>query len=195
MAKLPCEPLTDEEIEQRTLELRLEWGDTDPEYIILQDAEYRILINKFWCRGESSLARNVGLTIASKMAWSSVRERVGQEERYGQEAFENYFKILEKKLKDPAFGMIAPIAYFGGTYRDVSEYYATSPEFTWSGAYRGSDTGQPMWRGQRIYKVNGEIIEPYENMPRSAPDSYVDHFLPEDDRINGTGGANGNDSV
>lgn len=195
MANLPCEALPSDQLYQKMLELRLEWGDTDEEYVILQDAEYQILINKYWCRGESSLSRHVGLALASKMAWSSVRERVGQEERYGQEAFDNYFKILEKKLKDPAFGMMAPIAYFGGTYRDVSEYYATSPEFTWSAAYRGSDTGQPMWKGQRIYKVNGQIIEPYENLPLVDPNSVVDYYLPEDERINGTGGANGDDHI
>ena len=40
-----------------------------------------------------------------------------QEERSGQDAFNNYYKLLEKKLKDPSFGFLAPIAYFGGTYR------------------------------------------------------------------------------
>lgn len=179
--------LTPEEIYEKTLELRLEWGDTDECFMILQDAEYSILINKYLSRGESSLSRNIGLAIASKLAFTSVRERVGQEERYGQEAFDNYYKLLEKKLKDPAFGMITPIAYFGGTYRDVSEYYATSPEFTWSGAYRGSETGQPMWKGHRIYKVNGTVVEPYENTPQDSPNSFVDFYLPPDERINGNG--------
>lgn len=191
MATLPCEALPADQLYQKVLELRLEWGDTDDCYMILQDAEYQMLINKYWCRGETGLARRVGLAIASKLAFSSVRERVGQEERYGQEAFDNYFKILQSKLKDPAFGNIAPIAYFGGTYRDVSEYYATDPQFTWSAAYRGSDTGQPMWKGQRIYKVNGEVIEPYEGLDKGHHDHVVDHYLPEDERINGTGGANG----
>lgn len=184
-----CEPLTPEEIIQKTLELRLEWGDTDECYVILQDAEYQILINKHHCKGETSLARHVGLAIASKLAFTSVRERVGQEERYGQEAFDNYYKLLQSKLKDPAFGFLTPIAYFGGTYRDVSEYYATSSEFTWSAAYRGSHTGQPMWRGQRIYKANGQIIEPYEGLNRDDG-RIVDYYKPEDERINGTGGAN-----
>lgn len=179
-------PLTPEQIYEKTLELRLEWGDTDDEFLILQDAEYRILINKYHRRGESSLGRNVGLAIASKLAFSSVRERVGQEERYGQEAFDNYYKLLEKKLKDPAFGFIAPIAYFGGTYRDVAEYYATSPEFTWDAAYRGSETGQPMWRGRRIYKVNGEVIEPYENMNR-VQGHIVDYYIPENELMNSSG--------
>lgn len=159
---MATEPLTPEEVYEKTLELRLEWGDTDPEYTLLQDAEYQMLIKKYHS-SSASLSRNTGLALAAKIAFTSVRERVGQEERYGQEAFDNYFKILQKKLKDPAFGMIAPIAYFGGTYRDVSEYYATSPEFTWSGAYRGSATGQPMWKGHRIFKMNGVTIEPYED--------------------------------
>lgn len=159
---MPLDELTPEEILEKTFELRLEWGDTDPEFMLLQDIEYQMLIKKYH-KSSASLSRNTGMALAAKIAFTSVRERVGQEERYGQEAFDNYFKLLQKKLKDPAFGMIAPIAYFGGTYRDISEYYATSPDFTWSGAYRGSDTKQPMWKGQRIYKVNGQIVEPYEN--------------------------------
>lgn len=175
-----CEPLTTEELQIKIAELRLEWGDTDENYTLLQEQEYIILINKYHCQGDTTLSRQTGLALLAKLAFTSVRERVGQEERYGQDAFNNYMKLLEKKLKDPAFGFLAPIAYFGGTYRDVSEYYATSDEFTWQPFYRGSHIKQPMWKGQRIYKVNGQIIEPYED-ENPLIGEVVDHFIPLDE--------------
>lgn len=172
-----CTPLTGEELQNKILEMRLEWGDIDEFEMLLQDEQYAILINKYHCSGDAALSRNVGMTLLSRLAFSSVRERVGQEERYGQDAFNNYFKLLEKKLKDPAFGMLTPIAYFGGTYRDVSEYYTTSNEFNWQPFYRGSNTGQPMWRGKRIFKANGQIIEPYEH-DNNETGGVVDHYIP-----------------
>lgn len=155
-------PLTPEEIEDITIDLRLEWGDTDEYFFILQDSDYARLIKRHYPNGYRSLSREVGQTIGFKMAHGAVRERVGQEERYGKEAFDAFMELLNKKLKDPSFGAIAPMAYFGGTYRDVTAYYATDPKFTWQPFYQGSETGVPTWRGHRIYKINGEVIEPYE---------------------------------
>ena len=180
---MKCTPLTDEEITEKTLELRLEYGDTDEYYYILQDSDYKILINKYYCYGDTKLNTEVGMTIAFKMSHTGVRERIGQEERYGKEAFDNFFALLTKKLKDPSFGYLAPIAYFGGTYRDESEYYATSPEFSWQPFYRGSHTGTPMWKGKRIYKVNGQIIEPYET-DVVFDGCVVDNFIPRTELSN-----------
>ena len=76
--------------------------------------------------------------------------------------------------------------YFGGTYRCESEYYATSSEFTWQPFYRGSETNVPMWKGRRIYKVNGQaIVEPYEDKQGLGNDlgatGVVDFYLPENE--------------
>ncbi|MEG0407477.1 MAG: hypothetical protein RR623_01265 [Bacilli bacterium] len=180
---MQCTPLTNEEVIDKTLELRLEYGDTDEYFYVLQDSEYKILVNKYHCYGDRKLSVEVGMTMLFKMSHTSIRERVGQEERYGKEAFDNFFKLLQKKLKDPTFGYLAPIAYFGGTYSCESEYYAKSPEFTWQPFYRGSHSGTPMWKGKRIYKVNGEIIEPYENNLVFG-DGVVDHFIPRDELSN-----------
>lgn len=164
--KIKCAPLPQDEVTDLIVDLRLEYGDTDEYFLILQDSDYTRLIQKNHCYGMTGLSRLVGTAIAMKMAHSAVRERVGNEERYGKEAFDAFMSLLTKKLKDPAFGSIAPLAYFGGTYRDVTEYYATNPEFSWQPFYRGSETKVPTWKGHRIYKVNGqEIVEPYEGSP------------------------------
>lgn len=154
--------MTEQELADKIVGLRIEFGDTDDSFLILQDSEYKYLINKYGTN-DRSLNQEVTFTLLSKLALTSVRERVGQEERYGNNAFDNYIKLLKLKLKDPSFGSIAPISYFGGTYRDISEYYDTDPNFTWQPFYQGSRTGYPTWKGQRIYKFNGSIIEPYEH--------------------------------
>lgn len=153
--------MTEQELQDKIIGLRIEFGDTDDSYMLLQDSEYKYLIGKY-SENEKKLSQEVTFTLLNKLALTSVRERVGQEERYGNNAFDNYFKVLSKKLKDPSYGGIAPISYFGGTYRDISEYYDTDPNFNWTPFYHGSRTGYPTWKGQRIYKVNGNIVEPYE---------------------------------
>lgn len=153
--------MTEEELQNKILELRLEFGDTDDAYLILQDSEYKALINKYGSN-DKTLSNQVTWTFLAKLAITSVRERVGQEERYGNNAFENYLSMLKLKLKDPAYGNIAPISYFGGTYRDESEFYDTDPQFTWTPYYQGSETGFPTWKGLRVYTMNGKTVEPYE---------------------------------
>lgn len=154
--------LTEEQINDLIIGLRIEFGDTDESFLILQDSEYKYLLSKYYdSSNPSKIDREVTNTLLSKLALTSVRERVGQEERYGNNAFDNYIKLLEKKLKDPAFGGVMPIAYYGGVYRDEAEYYATDPNFCWSPYYQGSETGIPTWKGQRIFKWNS-VVEPYE---------------------------------
>ena len=154
--------MTPEEIKEMIIGLRIEFGDTDESNNILQDSEYAYLINKYYDpKNSRKLDQEVTFTFLAKLSQVSVRERVGQEERYGNNAFDNYLKLLEKKLKDPSFGGLMPIAYYGGTYKDEAEYYETDPNFCWSPVYVGSTTGVPTWKGQRIYKVNG-VSEPYE---------------------------------
>ena len=145
-----CSPLSVGDLAEVILDLRLEYGDTDEYFYILQDSDYARIVQKYHCIGYSTMSRTVGMAIAMKMSHTALRERVGQEERYGKEAFDAFMSLLTKKLKDPAFGMLAPLAYFGGTYRCESEYYAKSNEFTWQPFYRGSETNVPMWKGRRI---------------------------------------------
>ena len=135
-----CSPLSVGDLAEVILDLRLEYGDTDEYFYILQDSDYARIVQKYHCIGYSTMSRTVGMAIAMKMSHTALRERVGQEERYGKEAFDAFMSLLTKKLKDPAFGMLAPLAYFGGTYRCESEYYAKSNEFTWQPFYRGSET-------------------------------------------------------
>lgn len=153
--------MTEQEIADKIIGLRIEFGDTDESYMLLQDSEYKYLINKYGS-SDALLNQETTFTLLAKLAMTSVRERVGQEERYGNNAFDNYIKYLKLKQKDPSFGGLTPISYFGGTYRDVAEYYDTDPNFTWTPFYQGSRTGYPTWKGQRIFKLNGTVVEPYE---------------------------------
>ena len=155
--------MTQDELKQKILGLRLEFGDTDDYYMIFQDSEYEYFIKKYG-NNDKRLSTQLTFGILNKLALTSVRERIGQEERFGNMAFDNYMKVLQSKLKDPAFGNIAPLSYYGGVYRDIAEYYDTDPSYTWQPYYQGSTTGYPTWKGLRIFGVNGNKIEPYENL-------------------------------
>lgn len=141
--------------------LRLEFGDTDEFVCWLTDQDYQYLIDT--CETNSSLFRKVGQTILMRLA-RETRERSGQEEKYGSEAFKNYKEALLLKLKDPSMGLLAPISYFGGVSRDDMEVNATNDDIVQPPFYEGQMTGQANWQTYRVYR-NDNNIDPEENIP------------------------------
>ena len=76
--------------------LRLEFGDIDPDFPRISDASYEYYLGQYEDRPKR-LRREIGMALLAALT-SGVRERSGQEERYGSEEFNNYLKWLEKKL-------------------------------------------------------------------------------------------------
>ena len=101
-----CSPLSVGDLVEVILDLRLEYGDTDEYFYILQDIDYARIVQKYHCIGYSTMSRTVGMAIAMKMSHTALRERVGQEERYGKEAFDAFMSLLNKKLR-PCFRYVS----------------------------------------------------------------------------------------
>ena len=121
--------------------LRLEFGDTDPDFPRLSDASYEYYLQLYAARPKR-LRREIGMaTLASLTA--GVRERSGQEERYGAEEFNNYLKWLDKKINNQAFSGICPLIYVGGVDRETVTYYETNPDFIDSTFFKGYQSRKP----------------------------------------------------
>lgn len=140
--------------------LRLEFGDTDEYVCWLTDQDYQYLINT--SSTSSILNRKVGQTILMRLA-RETRERSGQEEKYGSEAFNNYKTALLLKMKDPAFGMLNPISYFGGVNREDVKTNAINEELVQQPFYEGQIDGKADWQTHRVYRQHGNNIEPEDN--------------------------------
>ena len=129
--------------------LRLEVGDTDCKDVWLDDNDYKYF-----------LANNVGdrkgcihaaaSAILFKLA-RYTRERVGQVEVYGAEAYKNYADALERKAKSLYFGRVNPISFFGGVYRDDMVANATDPAIVDQPFYRGQSDGEADFLTKRDY--------------------------------------------
>lgn len=127
--------------------LRLEFGDIDPDFPRISDAGYEYYLSQYKDRPKK-LRREIGMAIWASLT-SGVRERSGQEERYGSEEFNNYRKWLEKKLNDQAFMGLCPIIYVGGVSREIVEYYENNPDFIDSIFFKGYSARKPSSQNYR----------------------------------------------
>lgn len=142
--------------------LRVEWGDTDDFFLILQNSEYQYVLDKYTSTTQQS--KQIGLMMLAKLALTSVRERVGQEERFGQDAFNNFYKLLKDKVTNPAFGNLTPLIYAGGTNRCETAAIATDQTLIDSPFFRGQSSGVADWQKSRNYFPVGHIVEPSEKV-------------------------------
>ncbi len=140
--------------------LRLEFGDTDEYESWLADGDYQYFINLNLSTRQ--LHQKIGTTILMKLS-REVRERSGQEERYGSDAFTNYRLALMDKLKNPNFGNVAPLAFFGGVDRESMYSNATNPDIVQQPFYEGQTNGVADWQTFRLYKSRGGNVEPEDN--------------------------------
>ena len=127
--------------------LRLEFGDIDPDFPRISDQAYEFYLSQYRERPKR-LRREIGMAILASLT-AGVRERSGQEERYGSEEFNNYLKWLNKKVNDQAFMGLCPIIYVGGVSREVVEYYENNPDFIDSTFFRGYSARKPSSRNYR----------------------------------------------
>lgn len=121
--------------------LRLEFGDIDPDFPRISDAGYEYYISEY-SHKPKRLRREIGMALLAALT-SGVRERSGQEERYGSEEFNNYLKWLDKKVNNQAFMGLCPILYVGGVNREIVEYYENNPDFIDSTFFKGYTTRKP----------------------------------------------------
>lgn len=148
---------------------RVEWGDTDEFFVILQDSEYQYVIDKY--NTDSKRSKQIGMAMLAKLALTGVRERVGQEERFGQDAFNNFYKFVKDKITNPSFGNILPLIYAGGTNRCETASIATDKTLVDLPFFRGQSSGVADWQESRSFLLNGEIIEPSEKVT-NYPEYY-----------------------
>jgi hypothetical protein len=94
--------------------IRLTIGDTDSVSPYVTDAWYDYYLNL-----NNGNEKTTAIDVAKKIlamytGWT--RQREGQIELYGQEAFDNYLRWLKDLLSDPALGLLsAPMPYLGGS--------------------------------------------------------------------------------
>lgn len=127
--------------------LRLEFGDIDPDFPRISDQAYQYYLDNYSERPKR-LRKEIGMAILASLT-AGVRERSGQEERYGSEEFSNYFKWLNKKINDQAFMGLCPLIYVGGVNREIVEYYENNPDFIDSTFFKGYSSRKPSSRHYR----------------------------------------------
>lgn len=142
--------------------LRLEFGDTDDLVIWLTDNDYQYYIDKY-PTNERVRNREISLAMINKLALTGIRERSGAEERYGKEAFDNFFLAFKERIRNPALGNMLPISYFGGVYREDKADRATNVDLIQQPFYRGQDDERADWQTYRQYRTLDTVIEPEEN--------------------------------
>lgn len=141
--------------------LRLEHGDTDLEYPVLTDEEYQYYIDNF--PNKKKRDRMITLAYGAQLV-GDVRERSGQEERYGNQHFQNWKEFIKVKHKDLAFtgGANTPLSV-GGVFKDEMAALATDPNRVPDTFVKGEYRGFAEWQTTRHYYYCG-MIQPYNNL-------------------------------
>lgn len=127
---------TGDPLNSATDRLRLEVGDTDPDYEDLTDAEYQYFIDTF---GEDAAYTQSLKALVAKYA-KYARERAGQVEVYGQEKFKNYRKLLDDAF-DPRKGRLKVGAgVSGGVSKSRIDAVRENADNAGTRTYRGWET-------------------------------------------------------
>lgn len=137
--------------------LRRDAGDNDPEFQYLTDEDYQQLIDEI--KSKRKLSKHIDMLILTMKA-NDIHERSGQEERWGNQLFENGLKVLKTKWKDPTFAGFSGIAQFGGTSREEMLELATDPDRVPDTFYKGYNKDYAEWQTVRIYSYIGNYMLP-----------------------------------
>lgn len=128
--------------------LRLEFGDTDEYDELLSDQSYQAYLNLYTDK-PSALRKAIVNAIMSKLARTGFRQRVGQEEAYLGERYQNYLDWLKQKASNPLLGGNAPNVYVGGVVREEVARLENDPYYMDSTFYRGQQARTPYWNNKR----------------------------------------------
>ena len=140
--------------------LRLEVGDIDSEYPLLDDSAYSYYITKFPSNFRQQWMAAAQAILFTLSRWT--RERTGQIEVYGSEAYKQYADALQMKLKNPSLNGVNPVCYFGGVeVTDKLENF-TNPDITDQPHYRGQSDGMVDSFFKRKLYTDGTVEEQTE---------------------------------
>ena len=132
-------------------------GDIDEDYPILTDEQYEYFISEF--KSEKKRYNMIEMVIL-KVLSSSVHERSGQEERRGNQAFDQRLRAYEAyKRNNTLSGANIPVI-IGGTSNEEMMVLATDPDRVVDTFYKGQSNGQAEWQTRRKYWYCGNI-EPH----------------------------------
>lgn len=130
--------------------LRLEFGDVDEFDEFLSDQSYQYFINNYG-NSPRKLRTTIGNAILANLAINGFRQRVGQEDAYLGERFNNYMKWLKGKLTNPMLSGNMPNVYVGGVVRETVAEYELRRDLIHSTFYLGQSSGIPNWKSYREY--------------------------------------------
>jgi hypothetical protein len=116
--------------------IRLEYGDFDEDTYILSDQSYQYYIDKHY-NSMSVASKSIGMAILATFAREGYRQRVGQEEAYLGDRYNNYLDWLKQKVTNPLLSGRIPAVYVGGVFIDTIKYYDENPELVSSQFFRG----------------------------------------------------------
>ena len=144
--------------------LRLEFGDLDEYNYILSDESYQYFIDKYGS-SPTLLRRNLGNSLLATYASEGYRQRVGQEEAYLGERYENYKDWLINKITNPFLSGTIPAVYVGGVARESVDEYENRLDLIDSTFYRGQHARRPDWLNKRIARRTGTREEEEQKIP------------------------------
>lgn len=142
--------------------LRLKVGDTDPDFPWLSDEEYQFFIDEYPSKRKREKAIDIAILAAMR---NDVHERSGQEERWGNQAFENGLTLVKLKWKDPVFSGTGTGVMFGGVSKEEMAEQAMNPDRVPDTFYKGQSHGRAEWQENRVYRFLGRNLEPYRACP------------------------------
>jgi len=136
--------------------LRRDAGDIDPDNQYLSDEDYQSLIDEI--PSKRRLRKHIDMLILNLKS-NDIHERSGQDERWGNQLFEQGLQVMKLKWKDPAFNGSTTLPSFGGTSREEMSELATDPDRVPDTFYKGESQGRAEWQTRRIYRYLGRAYE------------------------------------
>ncbi|QDP60447.1 MAG: hypothetical protein GOVbin1096_75 [Prokaryotic dsDNA virus sp.] len=115
--------------------VRLITGDTDPNYVFLEDATYQYVLDKNNQNEKQSAIEAARYILANITRYT--RERTGDIEVYGNEFFKNYRDYLLELVNNPNFSNILPMPYAGGISKKDMLENDSDPDNVRPTPYRG----------------------------------------------------------
>lgn len=135
--------------------LRRGAGDNDPDFQYLTDEDYQQIIDTIPSMRKRQ--KHIDMLILAQKA-NDIHERSGQEERWGNQLFEQGSAFVKMKWKDPAFNGSTVLPSFGGTSREEMSELAQDADRVPDTFYKGQGEGRAEWQTRRIYRYCGSPV-------------------------------------
>lgn len=136
-------PFTGDPANSATDRVRLNVGDTDPNYEFLDDTTYQYLLNKHNNNEKQATLEAAKYILAFIARYT--RERTGDIEVYGNEFFKNYRDWLLELINNPNFSNILAKPYAGGISKQDMLDNDLNSDNVRPAFYRGFSTDTPVY--------------------------------------------------